>query len=387
MATARPLVTVYAFDSAEKSGAVNLPTVFQTPIRPDLVNFVHSNLNKNKRQAHGVAANAGYQSSAESWGTGRAVARIPRVPGGGTHRAGQGAFGNQCRGGGMFNPLTTWRRWHRKVNITQKRHAVATAIAASGVPALVMARGHKIDEVPELPLVVSDGAQKLTKTKAAVDLLKKFGANAELEKVKDSKKLRCGVGKSRNRRYTMRKGPLVIFDEDSGVSRAFRNIPGVDLCKVDSLNLLQLAPGGHVGRFCLWTESAMAKLQSLFGSYKTGSSAKKGYTLPRPLMTNTDLARIINSDEIQSVVRPAIVGPKRRTQKKNPLKNRNVMGRLNPLALHKKELARLSSVEGSRQRALLLHKKRQTEKEHKAFDKTSGGKYYKSVMTAFTETA
>jgi len=287
----------------------------------------------------------------------------------------------------MFNPLTTWRRWHRKVNITQKRHAVATAIAASGVPALVMARGHKIDEVPELPLVVSDGAQKLTKTKAAVDLLKKFGANAELEKVKDSKKLRCGVGKSRNRRYTMRKGPLVIFDEDSGVSRAFRNIPGVDLCKVDSLNLLQLAPGGHVGRFCLWTESAMAKLQSLFGSYKTGSSAKKGYTLPRPLMTNTDLARIINSDEIQSVVRPAIVGPKRRTQKKNPLKNRNVMGRLNPLALHKKELARLSSVEGSRQRALLLHKKRQTEKEHKAFDKTSGGKYYKSVMTAFTETA
>ncbi len=151
--------------------------------------------------------------------------------------------------------------------------------------------------------------------------------------------------------------------------------------QVDSLNLLQLAPGGHVGRFCLWTESAMAKLQSLFGSYKTGSSAKKGYTLPRPLMTNTDLARIINSDEIQSVVRPAIVGPKRRTQKKNPLKNRNVMGRLNPLALHKKELARLSSVEGSRQRALLLHKKRQTEKEHKAFDKTSGGKYYKSVVS------
>jgi ribosomal protein L4 len=34
------------------------------------------------------------QSSAESWGTGRAVSRIPRVPGGGTHRAGQGAFGN-----------------------------------------------------------------------------------------------------------------------------------------------------------------------------------------------------------------------------------------------------------------------------------------------------
>ena len=32
-------------------------------------------------------------------GTGRAVARIPRVRGGGTHRSGQGAFGNMCRGG------------------------------------------------------------------------------------------------------------------------------------------------------------------------------------------------------------------------------------------------------------------------------------------------
>lgn len=112
-------------------------------------------MSKNKRQAHGVAANAGYQTSAESWGTGRAVARIPRVSGGGTHRAGQGAFGNQCRGGGMFNPLATWRRWHRKVNVTQKRHALASAVAATAIPPLVLARGHRINDVPELPLVVS----------------------------------------------------------------------------------------------------------------------------------------------------------------------------------------------------------------------------------------
>merc|ERR1740121_2425294 len=103
----------------------------------------------------------GYDTAAASWGTGRAVARIPRVPGGGTHRSGQGAFGNMCRGGGMFNPTKTWRRWHRKTNVTQKRHALATAIAASAVPALVMARGHRIEEVPEMPLVVSDEANKI----------------------------------------------------------------------------------------------------------------------------------------------------------------------------------------------------------------------------------
>lgn len=82
---------------------------------------VHTDLAKNKRQPYAVKFEAGMQSSAESWGTGRAVSRIPRVPGGGTHRAGQGAFGNMCRGGRMFAPTKTWRRWHRKVNINQKR--------------------------------------------------------------------------------------------------------------------------------------------------------------------------------------------------------------------------------------------------------------------------
>lgn len=36
-----------------------------------------------------MSEKAGHQTSAESWGTGRAVARIPRVGGGGTHRSGQ----------------------------------------------------------------------------------------------------------------------------------------------------------------------------------------------------------------------------------------------------------------------------------------------------------
>lgn len=83
----------------------------------------------------------GHQTSAESWGTGRAVARIPRVRGGGTHRSGQGAFGNMCRGGRMFAPTRTWRRWHRKINVNQKRYAICSAIAATGIPAVVMSKG------------------------------------------------------------------------------------------------------------------------------------------------------------------------------------------------------------------------------------------------------
>ena len=93
-----------------------MPAVFTSPIRNDIVEFVHSNIAKNRRQAHGVFEKAGHQHSAESWGTGRAVARIPRISGSGTSRSGQGAFGNMCRKGRMFAPLKSWRRWHRKSN-------------------------------------------------------------------------------------------------------------------------------------------------------------------------------------------------------------------------------------------------------------------------------
>merc|ERR1712057_109817 len=122
-----------------------LPSVFVSPIRPDIVRRVHTALNKNNRQAYAVNKMAGFQTSAESLGTGRAVSRIPRVHGGGTHRSGQAAFGNMCRGGRMFAPTKIWRKWHVKVSQNQKRFATVSAVAATAVPSLVLARGHRID--------------------------------------------------------------------------------------------------------------------------------------------------------------------------------------------------------------------------------------------------
>jgi large subunit ribosomal protein L4e len=142
LAASRPLVSVYAErNEPKKDAAAHLPYVFRAPIRPDVVSDVSQLMRRNHRQPYAVSEYAGHQTSAESWGTGRAVARIPRVRGGGTHRSGQGAFGNMCRGGRMFAPTKPWRRWHRRININLKRYAVVSAIAASGVPALVMSRG------------------------------------------------------------------------------------------------------------------------------------------------------------------------------------------------------------------------------------------------------
>lgn len=307
-----------------------MPHVMESPIRPDLVAFVHYNIARNHRQAYGVKDNAGYQTSAESWGTGRAVARIPRVAGGGTHRAGQAAFGNMCRGGGMFAPNKVWRRWHRSVNLTQRRHAVASAIAASAFSGIVMGHGHRINDIPELPLVVSDNVEAYQKTKQAVSFLSKIGCDEELQRVNDSKKVRAGRGKSRNRRYTMRKGPLVVFNEDNGLVRAFANVPGVDTCHIDRLNLLQLAPGGAVGRFIIWTRSAFTRLMDLYGDSSSASTLKSNYIVHRPVMTNPDLARIINSNEIQSQLNMPVEKPRRSKRNQNPLKNHAARCRLNP---------------------------------------------------------
>lgn len=329
---ARPLVSVYNEKNEVTGAQIKLPAVFRAPIRPDVVNFIHDQVRKNKRQAFAVSTEAGHQTSAESWGTGRAVARIPRVRGGGTHRSGQGAFGNMCRGGRMFAPTKTWRRWHRKVNVAQKRYAVCSAIAASGVPALVMARGHAIERIPEVPLVVSEKVEEFKKTKEAATLLRRFHAWADIEKVYNSKRYRAGKGKRRNRRYKQKLGPLVIYNQDNGIVQAFRNIPGVDFCQIDRLNLLKLAPGGHLGRFCIWTEGAFRKLDAVYGTWKRGSTEKNHWNLPLPKMSNPDFGRLIQSEEIQKAIRTTRKPQRLPRFKRNPLKSTKTMLRLNPYA-------------------------------------------------------
>merc|ERR1719361_553331 len=315
-AAARPVVTVYGIDGKPLNRTLKMPDIMLSPIRADLVNFIHTNMAKNNRQPYAVQNNegphgirAGHQVAAKSWGTGRAVSRVPRVKGGGTHRAGQGAYANMCRGGRMFSPTKVWRKWHRKINTNQKRYAVCSAVAASAVPALVMARGHRVQSIDEIPLVIENDFESLKKTKAAINCLQALHLSSELRRCKRRYK-RAGKGKMRNRRWKHRLGPLIIYAKNDGIVQSVRNIRGIDFCNVSCLNLLKLAPGGHIGRLIIWTESAFRALNDFYGTNSKASIMKSNYNLPRPIMTNCDLSRIINSQEIQSVIRP-----KRRRQK------------------------------------------------------------------------
>eukprot|EP01059_Diplonema_ambulator_P003419 TRINITY_DN130_c0_g1_i1.p1 TRINITY_DN130_c0_g1~~TRINITY_DN130_c0_g1_i1.p1 ORF type:complete len:357 (+),score=125.31 TRINITY_DN130_c0_g1_i1:44-1114(+) len=326
---ARPEVQVYSTEGKAAS-KLALPEVFLAPIRTDVVRTVHRDMAKNRRQAQGVARRAGHSATAESWGTGRAVARIPRAGGGGTHRSGQGAYGNMCRGGHMFSPLKVFRKWHRRINRDQRRYATVSALAASAVPALVMARGHKVDEVAEFPVVI-EGLEKTQKTKDAVKVLGAISADDDCDRVVAAEKFRQGKGKMRNRRYTNRRGPLVVFADADGV-KAFRNIAGVDTCNVNALNLLQLAPGGHVGRFIVWTKAAFEKLPSIFGGFDTKSETKKNYNLPRPTVTLSDVHRVLNSEEVKKACRARVKNVQKSRKHTNPFTNKTTMDRLNPQA-------------------------------------------------------
>jgi len=241
----------------------------------------------------------------------------------------------------MFAPTKVWRKWHQKINLGQKRYATVSALAASSVPALLMARGHQVSTVPEVPLVIDSAvfdAAAIAKTSAALALLKSVGASADVDKVKNSRKLRAGKGKLRGRRHKQRRGPLVVYDpavDGIELSRAFRNISGVETSSVFSLNLLQLAPGGHLGRFIIWTSAAFKALDTIYGSTTTPSALKKDFLLPSPVVHQADVGRLINSSELQSVIRAAIGQARTKragVQKKNPLHNKQVLLRLNPYA-------------------------------------------------------
>jgi len=238
-----------------------------------------------------------------------------------------------CRGGHMFAPLKVWRRWHRRVNIAQKRFAISSAIAASGVPALLQARGHVIDKIAEVPLVVSDKIESFRKTKEAVHFLRRSHLWADIEKVYASKRTRAGKGKMRNKLYKRKLGPVLVYGQDGDCARAFRNIPGVDILNVERLNLLKLAPGGHLGRLIIWTESAFKKLDAIYGTLTANSSQlKKGWSVPLNKTTSADFSKIIRSEEIVKAVRLPKKNLSTRKVHRNPLKKRHLMDKLNPYA-------------------------------------------------------
>jgi large subunit ribosomal protein L4e len=254
--------TAKIFDLQGKSiGKTNLPDVFATPLRPDIIKRAVLAIQSTRRQAQGRNLMAGKRTSAESRGTGMGIARVPRVKGG----AGRAAFAPSTVGGRQPHPPRSEKKILKRLPKKEARLALLSAIAATASKDAVASRGHQIDDVPDFPLIVTDSIEELTKTSDVETALTNLGVLSDLYRVKNSRKIRAGKGKHRGRKMKQAVGPLIVVVEKASLFDAARNIPGVTLAKVSDLNAEMLAPGTHPGRLTLWTSGAIEQLGSLYG--------------------------------------------------------------------------------------------------------------------------
>ncbi|RJS86838.1 50S ribosomal protein L4 [Candidatus Bathyarchaeota archaeon] len=240
----------------KKVGRIKLPSVFNTSLRPDVIKKAVVAIQTHRIQPQGRDVMAGKRTTAESWGVGHGIARIPRLK-----ESRRAALAPGTVGGRQAHPPVVEKKIRKKIPKKERRLALFSAIAATGSKEIVAERGHIIDEVPELPLVVTDDLQNLKRTQEVKDVFISLGVWPDIYRVKESIKIRAGRGKMRGRRKKVGVGPLIVISENGGIIEASRNLPGVDVAYVKDLNPELLAPGTHPGRLTVWTRSSIEELR------------------------------------------------------------------------------------------------------------------------------
>jgi large subunit ribosomal protein L4e len=256
-------VQIYDLEGNSKE-TIELPRVFDTALRPDVAKRAVLAQQSHRIQPQGRDAMAGKRTTAISMGTGHGMARLPRVKGSRYSRAQQGAFAPSAVGGRLTHPPRSEKNIYKAINKKERRLAIRSAIAATANRSLVASRGHVVDGVPELPLVVADEFQDVAKAREARQFFRNLGLWPDLERVKAAQKIRAGKGKMRGRKRRHGVGPLLVIHEDRGIRGAVRNFPGIDVVKVNELNSEVLAPGTVLGRLTVWVSSALKGLDALF---------------------------------------------------------------------------------------------------------------------------
>ncbi|MEM3640445.1 MAG: 50S ribosomal protein L4 [Candidatus Bathyarchaeia archaeon] len=242
-------------------GKITLPPIFETPLRPDVIKRAVLAMQSLRFQPQGRDPMAGKRTSAESRGVGLGIARVPRIKG----PRGTAAFAPGTVGGRLAHPPVSEKRIVKRLPKKEKRLALFSAIAATASKEIVASRGHSIEDVPQIPLIVTSDMEKLTNANEVEEVLIKLGVLSDLYRVRESRKIRAGKGKRRGRKFKQAVGPLIVVAEDKGIMKAARNILGVDVATVDGLNVEILAPGAHPGRFTIWTSNAIEKLNERYG--------------------------------------------------------------------------------------------------------------------------
>jgi large subunit ribosomal protein L4e len=231
---------------------IDLPVMFREEYRPDLIRKAVLALQSTRRQPHGTYPYAGICSSAVGWGSGRGASHVPRIKNGS-----RAAKVPQAKGGREAHPPVVAKVLVKQINQKEKQKAFRSAVAASIQEDLIRSRGHLFEG--KVPVVFEDKFETLNRTQDVITALAAAGVFQDVERAKESRKVRAGRGKMRGRRYKQRKS-LLIVTADTPL-RSARNLAGVDAVTVDQLNVEHLAPGMQAGRLTVWTESALTRLE------------------------------------------------------------------------------------------------------------------------------
>jgi len=248
-------------------GKIDLPEVFNEQFRPDLIKRAVLALQSQRRQPYGADKLAGLRSSAHYHGKRRQrwtmmmrdLARLPRLHATSPHLTWRARKAPQTVKGRRAHPPKVEKIWAQKINKKEMALAKRSAIAATAKKEIVKERGHRVDEVKQLPLVVRDNLQSIKKTKDVEKLLLSLGLEDELKRSKQ-KKVRAGKGKMRGRKYKRKIGALIVVSKDDGIMKACKNLPGVNVQDVKKISVEDLAPGTMPGRLTIWSESSLKNL-------------------------------------------------------------------------------------------------------------------------------
>ena len=253
-------ITAYT-TTGTKDGEVELPLVFSTPFRRELIHKAFTNLTSHKFQPQGRHPTAGQDVVADSNDppTGQGVSRVARMRGGGGGRQGQGGEVASTRGGRQAHPPIVEKVIYKKLNKKENKLALCSAIAATASKELVKSRGHKVEGIESFPIIVSDDIESISKTSEITKVLDSLNLSPDIKRLL-SRKVRSGQSRLRGRIKKVGKSVLFVTVNSSNLRKAIGALPGVEAKNVKDLSVLDLAPGSDPIRLTVYTKSAIKEI-------------------------------------------------------------------------------------------------------------------------------
>jgi large subunit ribosomal protein L4e len=247
-----------------KESEIELPPVFFTPFRKDLIHKAYVNLDSHRYQRQGRHPTAGMDVVAMSNDppTGHGQARVARLRGGGGGRQGQAGGVASTRGGRQAHPPIAERVIYKKLNKKENTLALCSAIAATASKELVEARGHKVNEIGSFPLIVSDDIESVSTAKEMRKILESLKLSKDIERL-STRKARTGKSALRGRKTKIGKSILFVVKNPEKLARACGSFSGVDVTSANNLSVLDLAPGAYPIRLTVYSKSAIDELAKI----------------------------------------------------------------------------------------------------------------------------